>query len=62
MGTLSGGSLFGLLGGLMDSTSTDQLSAAIRDTLVFVKEPHRFVITVNTSVDPSREGDKNGGQ
>ena len=57
MATTSGFSLISLLGGLMDSSSTDQLSSAIRDALSFIQEDHRFVISIHTSVDPKRKED-----
>ena len=57
MATSSGFSFLSLLGGLLDSTSTDQLASALRDTLEFAKEPHRIVIVIHTHVDPKREDD-----
>jgi len=57
MATSSGFSLLSLIGGLLDSTSTDQLSAVLREILDFAKEPHRFVVTIHTHVDPKQEDD-----
>jgi hypothetical protein len=57
MAVSSGFSLLGLLGGLMDSSSSDQLASALRDVLEFAQQPHRFVVTVTTNVDPKREDD-----
>jgi hypothetical protein len=42
---------------LTDSTSTDQLASVARDLLAFLQADHRFVVTVTTHVDPSREND-----
>jgi hypothetical protein len=57
MATSSGFSLLSLVGGLLDSTSTDQLSAVLREIIDFAKEDHRFVVTIHTHVDPKREDD-----
>ena len=57
MKVTSGSSVLGLLAGLMDSTSMDQLSAAIRDMTTFATDDHKWVISVQLRHNPKREGD-----
>jgi len=42
----SGASLIGLLGGLLDSESSAELAAAIREVLDFAKADHRWSVDV----------------
>lgn len=54
MGITSGASLLGLVTGLLDSTSMDQLSAAVRDLTTFVTADHEWTVTVR-HVHPPQE-------
>jgi len=42
----TGSSLIGLLGGLLDSESSSELAAAIREALDFAKADHRWSVDV----------------
>jgi len=42
----SGASLIGLLGGLLDSESSAELAAAIREALEFARADHRWDVVV----------------
>ena len=57
MNVSKGSSLVGLLAGLMDSTSMDQLSAALRELTTFATDDHKWVISVQLRHNPRREGD-----
>ena len=46
MSVTKGASLIGLLGGLLDSESSTELAAAIREALAFAREDHRWDIVV----------------
>jgi len=53
----TGSSLIGLLGGLLDSESSSELAAAIREALDFAKADHRWSVDVRVKHDPKREDD-----
>ena len=54
---VSSGSLVSMLAGLMDSTSMDQLSAAIRDLTSFATDDHKWTLSVQLRHNPSRHDD-----
>ena len=54
---VTSGSIVSILAGLMDSTSMDQLSAAIRDLTTFATDDHKWVISVQLRHNPRREDD-----
>jgi len=54
----SGASLIGLLGGLLDSDSSTELAAAIREALAFAKADHRWSVDVRVKHDPKRPDDE----
>ena len=53
----SGSSLIGFLGGLLDSESSAELAAAIRDVLEFAKSDHRWDVVVRVRHNLERESD-----
>ena len=57
MGSSSGGTLLGLLGGLLDSDGTSSLASAVQELLAFAQADHRYVIEVRVKHDPKRAGD-----
>ena len=57
MSVAKGSSIVGLLASLMDPTSMDQLSAAIRDLTTFATDDHKWVISVQLRHNPCRKDD-----
>ena len=53
----SGTNWIGLLGGLLDSESTNNLANAVQRVMDFAEADHRFVVSVQIRHNPKREDD-----
>jgi hypothetical protein len=54
----TGGSLIGLLSGLLDSESSTELAAAVREALAFARADHRWDIVLRVWHNGEEEEDE----